>query len=136
MAGGLRLRVLGALARIHRAHVDHPDISFLVLGDLVREDEEARAEALDDVAVRVELMHRRPARAGAAVVLEGRLAWRHVGIRAAAVDDPERAAVVVDGDAVQRAPPAALGQLAPRRDAAVGIGQIVGRRGVQVGSRV
>ena len=102
------------LPRVHRAHVDHPDIAIAVDVDLVREDEQARAEALQDISIGIELVHRRPARAGAAVVLEGRFARRDVGVRAAAVHYPDRAAVVVDRDAVERAPFAVIGgQVAP-----------------------
>src|SRR5258706_2336437 len=85
VAGGTRIGIFGLFSFIHAAHVDHPDVSLRVLVDLVREHEQPRAEALQDVPVRVELGHRLPARAGAAVVLERGLARRHVRVRAAAV---------------------------------------------------
>src|SRR5438309_4797438 len=110
----LPIWIFQLLPRVHRAHVDHPDIAIAVDVDLVREDEQARAEALQDISIGIELVHRRPARARAAVVLEGRFARRDVGVRAAAVHYPDRAAVVVDRDAVERAPFAVIGrQVAP-----------------------
>src|SRR6185436_2818138 len=92
------------LSLIKTSHIDDPNTAFPVLVDAVREHEQPRAEALQDVAVGIELVDRRPARAGAAVVLERRGTGRNVGIGAAAVHHPERAAVVVDRYPVQRAP--------------------------------
>jgi len=69
----LRRDISASPSRSSRA-CRHPDVAIAVDVDLVREDEQARAEALQDVSIGVELVHRRPARAGAAVVLEGRCA--------------------------------------------------------------
>ena len=94
--------------------------------DLVREYEHAGAEALQELPAASNLFTgasstRRNCRTATA---KRRAAHR---VRAAAIGDPHRHAVVVDRDTVQRAPLVPFGELAPRRDALVGIGQVVGR---------
>src|SRR5690349_19747183 len=66
------LRMLLSLTRIHAAHIDDPHVAVAIDIDLVREDEHARAEALEEIPCGVELQYRRQWRTGATVVLKRR----------------------------------------------------------------
>ncbi len=123
-------RMLLALALVRTSCIDHPDVAFPIDIDLVRKDEHVGAEALQHVAGRIELEHRRHGGPGAGVVRERRASRRNLRIGAAARRHPDRFAIVVDGDRVERAPRSSVGKLAPRRDGLVGIGKVVGRRDI------
>ena len=100
--------------------VGHPDVAVAIDVDAVRERDHAGAEALHELAGRVELQHgiERRHRAG-----------RRIGaaVHAAALAHPDRSAVLVDLDGARRSPRAARGQLEVVRDGLVRIREIVGR---------
>ena len=105
--GGAARRTRGVVVA-----VDNPDVAVAVHGDAMREDDEARTEALHELAGRVELQDRIE-RGGEARV------------RAAALADPDAHAVLVDIDRTRGAPRAAFGHLRPALDRAVRIGPVV-----------
>ena len=106
----------GAARRTRRVvlAVDDPDVAVAIDGDAVREDDEAGAEALDQLSV--------PRRTSAPD-----RASSQARVRAAALADPDADAVLVDVDRTRRAPRAPFGQLRPAFDGAVGIRQVVVR---------
>src|SRR6185503_17387248 len=85
-------------ARLVVLPVGHPDVAVPVDVDAVREDHHPRAEALDQRAAAVELQDRIQRRA-------------ETGVRAAALTDPDRLAVLVDVDGAGRSPGPSLRQL-------------------------
>jgi len=100
--------------------VGHPDVAVLIDVDAVREDQQPRAEALDELPGRVELQHRRQIRHLAGGAIEA-------AVLAAAFRDPDRLAVLVDVDGARGSPRTAFGQLEVVLDRVVVVGRVVGR---------
>ena len=113
----------------HADAVGQPDIAFAIDMQAVRKDGEAGAEALHQLARRVELQDRVELGAGAVERLPFLpFGERDEALRAAALGDPDARAVGIDVDRAGRAPDPAFRQFRPVLDRAVGIGQRVGRR--------
>src|SRR5581483_7124066 len=91
--------------------VGDPDVVVGVDEDAVRKREDAGAEALDQLAGRIEVQDR----------IERRV---RAGVRAAAFGDPDASSVLVDVHGARRAPHASFGELRPALDRAVRVGRI------------
>jgi hypothetical protein len=102
--------------------VGDPDITLEVDRQAVREHEHPGAELLHQFAGGIELQDRIEIRTVAVEDLAlAHLRRRDETLRAAALRDPDAAAVTVDADAGGRAPDAAFRHLAPALDGAIGI---------------
>src|SRR5262249_14584643 len=100
--------------------VGDPDVAVAIDEDAVRRDYHPGAETLHELARRIELQDR----------IDGRRLEAPT-VAAAALGDPDAAAVLVDVDRARRSPCTAFRKLRPALDALIGIGQIVG--GLNVG---
>src|SRR4051794_28996103 len=116
--------VLLALALVRASFIDHPHVAFPIDMNLVWKDEHIGTEALQHVARRIELEHRRHCGTGASVIGEWRASGRNVRICATARRYPYRFAVVADRDRVERAPRCSVRKLSPWRDGPVRIRKV------------
>ena len=107
------------LLRRRRPRIGDPDVALAVDVHAVRPQDLSRAEALHDLAVRIELDDRVDVRTGARV-------------GAAAIAGPDVLAVGIDVDGADRSPLAAVRQRAPVAHGLVGIRQVVDRRDLGV----
>src|SRR6266851_2392023 len=103
--GGLAPAIAGAA-------IGNPDVTVAVDAKTVRPVDQTSAEARDQFAAGIEFLNRGDQRTFA-------------GLRAAAVVDPNTAAIPIDLDADRLAPSAAFGQLRPMFDDVIRIGRAV-----------
>src|SRR3989442_15420578 len=100
--------------------VGHPHVALAVDEDAVREDQHPLAEALHELAARIELEHRGQIRHLTARAIE-------TTVLLTAFGDPDRFAVLVDLDGARRSPRAPFRQLEVAFNRLIRVGQLVGR---------
>ena len=128
LPSGLNLKTWWPLHSAAEA-VGDPDIAVAVDVHAVRENEHAGAEALHQLAGRVELQNRIEVRAVAIEYFAfAHLRGRNEPLRTASFGYPDAAAVTVDIDARRRTPDAAIGHLAEAFDGTIRVGRRIGRR--------
>src|SRR3989442_4077163 len=100
--------------------VGHPHVALAVDEDAVREDQHPVAEALHELAARIELEHCGQIRHLTARAIE-------TTVLLTAFGDPDRFAVLVDLDGARRSPRAAFRKLEVAFNRLIRVGQLVGR---------